>query len=104
MIELKLSNYEPVNDLFLLETETPKVHRDDFESTSTGIIISKKNIVESRAVLGKIVKMGPKANKDFKVGDIINFYQNAGIDILFEDSDKVHLIIGEEKFLGKINE
>lgn len=102
MIDIKLSTYNPVNDLFLLETESLKDKKEDFETTTTGIIVQKKSIIESREVMGKIVKMGPNANKDYKIGDTINFYANAGIDIIFSDSDKIHLIIGEEKFLGVI--
>lgn len=104
MIELKLSKYNPVNDIYLLETDTPKIKNEAYDATSSGILIAKKSVVESRKIIGKIVKKGPKCSDDFQIGDIINYYPDAGLDIVFVDSDKKHILIGAEKFLGVISD
>lgn len=104
MVELIFSKYEPVNDIYLLETDTPKVPKDDLETTETGLIIGRKSIVESRKILGRIVKKGPNCSDDYKIGDVINFYPEAGLDIVFKDKDNKYLLMGDEKFLGIVHE
>jgi hypothetical protein len=103
MLALNLSEYEPVNDIYLLEIDSPKVKESEFDQTTTGIFIQSTSVVDSIAIMGTIKKMGPNCNRqDYKVGDIINYYPEAGLDIIFEDEDNKFILIGDEKFLGKL--
>lgn len=104
MISISHEKFNPVNDIFLLETETPKVAKTDYDKTESGIFLTRTSVVDSRAILGRISKMGPDCSKSYKVGDIINYYPEAGLDIVFEDKDNKFILIGEEKFLGTISE
>lgn len=102
MISIKHEKFQPVNDIFLLEVDSPKVKETDYEKSDSGIFIARSSIIDSRDVMGRISKMGPDCSDKYKVGQMIQFYPEAGLDIVFEDKDNKFILIGEEKFLGTI--
>lgn len=104
MIAIKHSKFHPVNDIFLLEVDSPKVPETDYDSTESGIFLQRKSVVDSRAILGRISKMGPDCSDKYKVGQLINYYPEAGLDLIFEDQENKFILIGEEKFLGVIDD
>ena len=103
MIELKLKGYKPTGDIYLLELSVSKIKDSDFDKSATGIFIQQSSVVDSREVTGTIKKMGPKCDyESYEVGDIIHYDITAGLDIVFEDESNKYILIGDEKFLGRI--
>jgi len=103
MIALKLSEYNPVNDIYLLEIDSPKIKDSDFDKSSTGIFIQQSSVVDSRAIMGTIKKMGPKCDyESYNIGNIINYYPNSGTDVVFADEDNKYILIEDKFFLGYI--
>ena len=77
-------NYNPVNNIYLLETDTPKILETEYTKSDGGIFLGRENVVETSKYLGTVVKKGPKC-EDFNIGDKINFYPDTGLEHTFDD-------------------
>ena len=98
---MKFESYTPVNNIYLLETDTPKIKETEYQKSEGGIFIGRENIVEAAKYIGTIVKKGPKCN-NFKIGDVINYYPDSGLEHTFDDKTNKYVLIKDENFLGKI--